>query len=92
MKLYVIYDSKSETYTNPTVNPSRGQALRSFSDAINRGDSVLADHPQDFTLFEIGEWSNETGEGQFYDKKTSVANGLDVKIDDGQEDLLKKTA
>lgn len=80
-KLYVVYDSKSETYTNPTVNPARGQAIRSFSDAVNGGQGVIADHPADFTLFEIGEYDNQTGTVVIYDAKVTVANGLDLKVD-----------
>lgn len=80
-KLYVVYDSKSETYTAPTVNPARGQAIRSFADAVNSGHGVLSQHPADFTLFEIGDYDIHTGVITLHDVKISVANGLDVKID-----------
>ena len=84
-KLYYIYDSKSETYTAPTVNPARGQALRSFTDAVNAKDggqpSVISTHPEDFTLFEIGDFNPFTGEITLH-TKVSVANGLDVQINE----------
>lgn len=82
-KLYVLYDSKSETYTAPTLNPARGQALRSFSDAVNdvsNKNNVLASHPEDFTLFEIGTYDISTGVISLFDTKISVATGLDVKV------------
>jgi len=80
-KLYFIYDSKSETYTAPTVNPARGQAMRSFSDAVNTNEkNILAQHPEDFTLFEIGDFDPKTGIIKLYDAKVAVANGLDVKL------------
>lgn len=79
MKMYTVYDSKSESYTNPTCNPARGQALRSFSDAVNSGSGVLSDHPEDFTLFEIGDFDPDSGNITLYDAKVSVVNGLDVK-------------
>lgn len=81
-KLYYLFDSKSETYTAPTANPARGQAIRSFGDAVNGGQGVIADHPEDFTLFEIGEFDPYTGEIKLHDSKISVANGLDVKEED----------
>ena len=57
MQLFSIYDSKSETHTAPTANPTKAQAIRSFSDAVNSGqDSVLTQHPADFTLFHIGSF------------------------------------
>ena len=81
-KVYIVYDSKSETYTAPSIHPARGQAIRSFADAVNdKGQgSVLSTHPEDFTLFEIGEYDIKTGAFTLYDAKASVANGLDVKI------------
>ena len=84
-KLYQIYDSKSETYTAPTVNPARGQAIRSFSDAVNSKDqnrSVISDHPADFTLFEIGDFDIRSGVISLYEARVSVANGLDVLINE----------
>lgn len=78
-KLYVVYDSKSETYTAPTLNPARGQAIRSFSDAVNGEKTVLSTHPEDFTLFEIGEFDIYTGALTVYDAKVAVVNGIDVK-------------
>lgn len=81
-KLYVLYDVKSETYTAPTLNPARGQALRSFSDAVNDGKSILSQHPEDFTLFEVADYDTKTGVISVYETKIAVANGLDVKIAD----------
>ncbi|MCK6419239.1 MAG: hypothetical protein L6Q57_10020 [Alphaproteobacteria bacterium] len=79
-KLYQLYDCKSETWTPPTVNPARGQALRSFADAVNDGQSILSKHPEDFTLFEIGTFDKQTGQISLYEVRESVANGLDVKL------------
>ena len=83
-KLFTLYDIKSETYTAPTVNPTRAQAIRSFGDAVNNKNqpSVLTDHPEDFTLFEIGEFDIRTGQITLYEAKFPVANGLDVKEPD----------
>ena len=80
-KLFVLNDVKSGTYTAPTVHLSRGQALRDFGDAINGNpDTLLAKHPEDFTLFEIGEYDVYTGTIILHDAKEAVANGLDLKI------------
>jgi hypothetical protein len=77
--LYSVYDSKSETYSPPNPQPARGQALRSFTDAVNtQSDSLLHTHPEDFTLFEVGTFDSSTGEIVSI-PKVSVVNGLDVK-------------
>ena len=46
---------------------------------MNSGQGVLSDHPEDFTLFEIGTFDIQTGTIELFDSKVSVANGLDVK-------------
>lgn len=82
-KLFTVYDSKSETYLSPVAHNATGDALRSFADAVNAPpkSSNLSDHPEDFTLFEIGTFNICTGELIAIDKK-SLANGIDVKIND----------
>lgn len=81
-KLYLLYDVKSETYTAPTVHPARGHAIRSFGDGVNSGQGVLSDHPEDFTLFEIGDFDPLTGEINLYEAKEAVANGIDLQTND----------
>lgn len=81
-KLYIVYDSKSETYTAPTAHPAQGQAKRSFADAVNSGQGVIAQHPADFTLFEIGDFDVRTGEVKLHETKISLGTGADwVKME-----------
>lgn len=79
--LYIVYDSASETYTAPTAHPARGQAIRSFGDAVNAKEGVLSQHPESFTLFEVGIFNVRTGEIELYEAKQSVANGIDLKTE-----------
>jgi hypothetical protein len=84
-KLFILQDEKSETFTAPTYHTATGQALRSFSDAVNGekytsqgAPNMLAQHPADFTLFEIGTYNQSTGELILHEARKVVANGLDV--------------
>ena len=79
-KLFLLHDSKSETYASPTVHPAKGQAIRAFADAINANDGgVISSHPEDFTLFIIGEFDPRTGAITLLETKESVCNGVDLK-------------
>lgn len=78
-KLFTLHDVKAENYSAPTCHASTGQALRSFSDAVNAKEGILATHAEDFTLFEIGEFDTCTGVITLYDAKKAIANGVDVK-------------
>lgn len=61
MLIYSVYDSKAEAYMQPFFMQTRGAALRAFSDAVDDSNSVLSKHPEDYTLFEIGEFSDSDG-------------------------------
>lgn len=89
-KLFTLYDSKSETYTAPQLHKTKAEALRSFAGAVNAGSQggVIAAHPADFTLFEIGTWDEENCTLTVIDK-VSVANGIDLVE---QPDLPLKAA
>lgn len=81
-KLYTLYDSKSETYAAPMAHSARGQAIRAFGDAVNKPGNTISDHPEDFTLFEIGEFDISTGEITLSDVRVSVCNGQDLVVSD----------
>jgi len=60
-KIYSVYDSKTEAFMQPFFSLTRGQAIRSFTDAVTDSNSILSLHPSDFTLFELGEWHEVSG-------------------------------
>lgn len=66
MKLVIcsIHDSKAECFSQPMFFQAVGQALRSFIDAVSDGDpkNNLSVHPEDFNLFRIGLFDDQTGE------------------------------
>jgi hypothetical protein len=59
-KIYTIFDSKIGTYHNPFYAKSRGEAIRIFTEACNDSNSNLFKYPTDFTLFELGEYDDES--------------------------------
>jgi len=60
-KIFSIYDSKAVTYNTPIFLPQEGQAIRIFDDMVNRTDSEIGKHPEDYTLFTLGDFNDETG-------------------------------
>ena len=64
MKLLVfsVFDSKAAVFGQPIFVNTRGAAIRSFSDAVNKPDSPLARHAADYSLYQIGEYDDGTGE------------------------------
>lgn len=64
MKLMLaLYDKKQEQFLLPFFVPTLGVAYRSIQDEISRGGegNMLAAHPGDFQIFEIGVFDEDTG-------------------------------
>lgn len=59
-KIFVVYDSKVEAYMQPQFYRSKGEALRAFEGACNQKDTQFNSHPEDFTLFYVGEYDDST--------------------------------
>lgn len=62
-KIFSTYDRTAEMYSSPFVAPNSGVAIRGFSDAImnSQQKSDLTQHPDDFDLYELGEFDASTG-------------------------------
>jgi len=74
-KIYAVFDSKGEAYTPPFFDHAEGRALRTFADCCNDQTHQFGKHPEDYTLFHLGQYDDNTATIT-QDKITSVANGL----------------
>lgn len=59
-KVFSVYDSAIKSWGIPIFARSEGEIRRSFTDASNNLDSNFCRYPQDFTLFCLGEYDDET--------------------------------
>lgn len=78
LKIVSIYDGKAEAWMNPLVFQSNGQAIRSFGDAVNDSSSELGKHPEDYDLFELGEFDQLTGDIKKLKAPAHLAKGLNL--------------
>lgn len=62
MKIFSIYDNKTEIYSKPFYELTIGSAIRVFGDAANDPASAFSKHPADYNLFLLGEFDDNTGE------------------------------
>lgn len=64
MKMFSVFDSKAAFFGNPWFDQQEASAIRNFSDAVNDGsnpNNQWFKHPEDFSLFYLGEFDNEIG-------------------------------
>ena len=56
-----VFDTAAGLFGRPIFVPSRGQAIRSFHDEINRADSEIAKHPEDYILYQLCSFDDNAG-------------------------------
>lgn len=87
MRLLVcaVRDRAADAFMRPFVVPATGLAIRSFSDEINRKapDNPMSAHPDDYDLFKIGEFEEETGKLFGLDAPQQLAIGKQVVVPAG---------
>lgn len=59
-KIFAIKDLKMN-FGGVFVAPNRAAAIRLFADTVNRQGSMLYEHSEDFDLYDIGEFDEDTG-------------------------------
>ncbi len=61
--LYCVRDSAMAAVHAPFMAPSDGVAMRSFRDECTRKreGNMMAEHPEDFELYCVGEYEEDTG-------------------------------
>jgi len=78
-----VRDRAADAYARPMFVPSVGIAIRSFSDEVNRvaEDNPMNKHSDDFDLFELGEYDDETAKFIILDVPKQLAIGKQVKVE-----------
>lgn len=61
--IYAIKDAKS-SFMPCTVDTNDATAIRNFEHAVRQPGSLLASHPNDFTLFRVGSFDDVSGSVQ----------------------------
>lgn len=79
VKMFSIYDSKAVSFLPPWNESTAGTALRKFKDAVVREGTDFNKWPEDYTLFEIGEFDDQTGIVLGYDHATEIAKAITLK-------------
>lgn len=62
LKAFTVFDMKTEAYLKPFFCLTSGEAIRTFSDAVNEAGTPFNRHAADYTLFEIGAFNDSLGQ------------------------------
>lgn len=72
LNIYAIFDVKTERHMVPWYMHSHNEATRAFTNLIN-GDHQVSRNPQDYELWYLGTWDDETG--QFDQDRKHIVSG-----------------
>lgn len=61
LRAYAVRDNAVGAFMRPMFARSDAEMTRSFMDEVNRPDSELGKHPEDYALFFVGEFDEMTG-------------------------------
>lgn len=81
-KIVTIRDRAADLFGQPSFTVNLGQTIRSFGDQINvthteDRPNQLNQHPEDFDLYLLGEYDDETGTFTNLEQPKMVAVGKD---------------
>lgn len=79
VKMFSIYDSKVPVYKQPFFMRSRGEAMRALESEMKDTNNGFYRHAEDFVLFELGEFDDETCELKLHSAPQSVIRMIDIK-------------
>lgn len=60
--MFSIHDRKTESFGPPYCAATPGEAERNFRTACSNPESDLHRYPEDFTLYQVGFFHNESGQ------------------------------
>lgn len=60
VKMFAVYDSKAEAYFPPFYSQNNASAIRDFTDKVNTPNHIWNRHPEDYSLFAVGEFDDQT--------------------------------
>lgn len=80
MKLIVVSvrDSALDAFMRPFFVPTTAMAVRSFQDEVKRPESEMGKHRDDYALFEIASFDEESGRFDNLPSPRQLIRGSDI--------------
>lgn len=60
-RMYTVKDVKAEVFLQPFFTSNLATATRMISDCLADTNHPFSKHPEDYALYQIGEWDVHTG-------------------------------
>jgi hypothetical protein len=89
LKIFSIFDTAAQAYNSPFFMHNKAMAIRVFDGNVNTTEeNNIAKYPEQFSLFELGEFDDSNGSIQLNDQPTLVCSALELKKPKEDTDLM----
>ena len=61
LKIYAVKDVQADAFMQPIIRPNEEVSVRDFTHAVTAADSPMSANADDYILYEIGDWDDESG-------------------------------
>ena len=78
-KIYSIRDAKAEYFTQPFFKKTHGEAERDFTQLVNDDKSSIAQFPEDFDLYYLGDYDTENGKMTPIDTPQHIIKAVQIR-------------
>lgn len=76
--LITVFDQKAEAFLRPVATNTVGTAVRDFQALVNNPEHDFGKFPHDYTLFQLGEWSDRDASFDLLPAPKTLGNGLEL--------------
>lgn len=77
--VYSVWDSMAEYYSAPFLVKSKGEALRSFIEALADDKSTVGKYPDCFSLYELGKYDDSTASYILHKEPVLIGKGNELR-------------
>lgn len=78
LKMFSIRDMKSELFNPPFYAITLGEAERNFQSLVNDKQASINQYPEDYDLYYVGEYDNNTGKTQPLDTPQHLVKAVQL--------------
>lgn len=79
LKAYSIRDSKADVFNTPFYQKTHGEAERTFQQLAKDEKSTICKYPDDFDLYYLGEYDDQTGKMESLDSPQHIVKAVQIK-------------
>lgn len=79
LQVFSIRDQKAAAFGMPFFQKTKGEAIRNFQELSKDEKSLVAKYPEDFDLYHVGVYDDQTGLVKSLDTPQHVIKAVEVK-------------